>query len=90
MALGAMLKYPDLKITIIGCGLKYFKPHQFRSKAIIEYSTPYEIPKEMVELYKTDKKEACGQLLKQIEKKMKEVTLHAENYEELKSIFIAR
>lgn len=27
MALGAMLKYPELKIKIVGCGLKYFKPH---------------------------------------------------------------
>lgn len=68
MALGAMLKYPELKIKIVGCGLKYFKPHQFRSKAIIEFSQPYEIPNELVELYKVDKKEACGQLLKRIER----------------------
>ncbi len=26
MALGAMLKYPEIKINVVGCGLKYFKP----------------------------------------------------------------
>lgn len=86
MALGSMLKFPNLKVNVIGCGLKYFKPHKFWSKAIIEFSEPYEIPQELVDLYKVDKKEACGQLLKWIERKMMEVTLHADNYSELKSI----
>lgn len=67
MALGAMEKYPDLKINVIGCGLKYFKPYQFRSKAIIEFSEPYEIPQELFEEYKIDKKSACSKLLKNVE-----------------------
>lgn len=83
MALGAMLKYPDIKIQVIGCGLKYFKPHSFWSKCILEFSEPYEIPRDLVDLYATDKKEACSQLLKWIERKMKEVTFFADNYEEL-------
>lgn len=43
-----------------------------------------------MDLYKVDKKEACGQLLKRIERKMQDVTLHADNYEQLKSVFLAR
>jgi len=31
MALGAMAKDPNANISIIACGLKYFKPHKFRS-----------------------------------------------------------
>lgn len=31
MALGAMARDPNCKISIIACGLKYFKPHKFRS-----------------------------------------------------------
>lgn len=90
MALGAMQKYPDIKIKVIGCGLKYFKPHSFRSKCILEFSEPYEIPQELVEMYTADKKEACSQLLKRIERKMREVTFYADNYEELQSIYLAR
>lgn len=40
-ALGAMKKYPGLKVKLVPCGLKYFKPHQFRSKAIIEFGEPF-------------------------------------------------
>lgn len=32
MALGAMVKYPDLKLKIVPVGLNYFKAHAFRSK----------------------------------------------------------
>lgn len=31
MALGAMARDPKCKISIVACGLKYFKPHKFRS-----------------------------------------------------------
>jgi len=31
MALGAMARDPKCQISIIACGLKYFKPHKFRS-----------------------------------------------------------
>jgi len=34
-------------------------------------------------MYAIDKKEACSQLLKRIERKMREVTFYADNYEEL-------
>jgi glycerol-3-phosphate O-acyltransferase/dihydroxyacetone phosphate acyltransferase len=48
MALGAMAKDPKCKISIVACGLKYFEPHHFRSKVIVEFSRPYRIPVETV------------------------------------------
>jgi glycerol-3-phosphate O-acyltransferase / dihydroxyacetone phosphate acyltransferase len=84
MALGALAKDPNCKISIIACGLKYFKPHKFRSQVIVEFSRPYRIPQELVEKYKKNKREACGELLVEVEKKMREVTLNAPSYKELK------
>lgn len=80
MALGAMAKDPKCKIAIVACGLKYFQPHKFRSKVIIEFSRPYRIPKESVVKFKSNKREACGEILAEVEKKMREVTLSAPSY----------
>jgi len=51
---------------------------------IVEFSTPYRIPPELVEKYKKNKRDACGELLVSVEKKMREVTLNAPSYKELK------
>jgi len=92
MALGALAKHPNLKISIVAVGLKYFNPHKFRSKLIVEFSRPYRIPQELVDNYqvKEKKREACSTLLKEIEKKMREVTLTAPSYEILRNIYLAR
>jgi hypothetical protein len=37
-----------------------------------------------VEKYKKNKREACGELLVEVEKKMREVTMNATSYKELK------
>lgn len=92
MALGAMAQNPDLKITIIGVGLKYFAPYKFRSKVIVEFSRPYRVPLSLVADYKDQdkKRTACSTLLKSIEQKMREVTLSAPNYSVLRNIYLAR
>lgn len=83
MALGAMARDPNCKISIIACGLKYFKPHKFRSQVIVEFSRPFRIPQSIVEKYKKNKREGCAELLAEVEKKMREVTLNAPSYKEL-------
>jgi len=90
MALGAAAKDPNCKISIIACGLKYFKPHKFRSQVIVEFSTPYYITEDLVAKYKKSKREGCGEMLVAVEKKMREVTLNAPTYKELKQIYMAR
>ena len=90
MALGAMARDPNCQISIVACGLKYFKPQKFRSQVIVEFSRPYRIPKELVEKYKKNKRLACGEMLNEVEKKMREVTLNAPSYKELKKIYMGR
>ena len=81
MALGAMSKF-GAKVKIVPMGLNYYKvksikyfkinfaqniqPHAFRSKVIIDIGKPYEIPNELCELYKVNKREATGILLTEI------------------------
>lgn len=90
MALGAMARDPKCRISIVACGLKYFKPQKFRSKVIVEFSRPYRIPTELVIKYQKNKREACALMLDEVEKRMKEVTLSAPSYSELQRIYMAR
>lgn len=66
MALGAAVKYKK-RIFLQPVGLNYFKGHKFRSKVLIEFGVPLEVPKELVELYPTNKREAISKLLIRIE-----------------------
>lgn len=84
MALGAMAMNPKTRVSIVACGLKYFKPGRFRSKVIVEFSRPYRIPTETVKLYEKNKREACAKLLVHVERLMRDVTLAAPSYKELK------
>lgn len=88
--LGAMSKYKDTKIKVVACGLKYFHPNRFRSKMIIEFSTPFEVDQELVREYERDKRTACSKYLAEVEKKMRSVTFSAPNYQELRAIYLAR
>jgi 1-acyl-sn-glycerol-3-phosphate acyltransferase len=86
MALGALAANPDLDLKIVCCGLNYFHPHRFRSRAVVEFSEPLTVPPELVEMYKKggpDKREACGKLLDTIYDTLKNVTLNAPDYETL-------
>ena len=62
MALGAMEKF-NKPVNIVCCGLNYYKGHRFRSKVVIEFSSPFKIPMEFVEKYKTQKRNAIATLL---------------------------
>jgi len=92
MALGALAQHPNLNISIVAVGLKYFNPRKFRSKCIVEFSRPYNVPRELVEQYKAKetKRDACSVLLKTIESRMKEVTLSSPNFQIQQNIYIAR
>ena len=48
MALNALAKNPNLGLKIIPVGLNYFHPDRFRSRAVLEYGVPIEIPNELV------------------------------------------
>lgn len=84
MALGALANNPDCGVKIVPCGMNYFHAHKFRSRAVIEFGTPVEVPPELVELYKTgQRREAVGTLLDTIYQSLVAVTVTSPDYETL-------
>lgn len=86
MAMGAMNANPDLRVKIVPVGLSYFHPHKFRSRAVVEFGAPIDVPLELVELYKaggSKKRDACGKLLEVVHDGLKAVTLRAPDFETL-------
>ncbi|KAI8998717.1 glycerol-3-phosphate O-acyltransferase [Trametes punicea] len=93
MALGAMANNPDLRVKIVPVGLSYFHAHRFRSRAVIEFGSPLDVPPEFVEMFKEGgekKREAVGKFLDVIYDALKTVTLRAPDYETLMLIQAAR
>ncbi|KAF9914242.1 hypothetical protein BX616_008666 [Lobosporangium transversale] len=93
MALGALDANPSLDLKIICCGLNYFHPHRFRSRAVVEFGEPITVPPELVEMYRKggpDKRKACGKLLDTVYEGLREVTLNAPDYETLMVVQAAR
>ncbi|KAJ9065485.1 Glycerol-3-phosphate/dihydroxyacetone phosphate acyltransferase [Entomophthora muscae] len=89
MSLGAMAANPELDVKIVPCGLNYFHPDRFRSRAVVDYGKPITISKEMVEQFKQggDAKRAAGtKLLGIVANALKDVTLTAPDYETLKMV----
>lgn len=86
MALGAMAEDPNLKVKIVPVGLSYFHPHRFRSRAVIEFGHPLDVPEELVETFKAGgeaKRKATTELLDLIYDGLKTVTVRAPDYETL-------
>lgn len=90
MTLGAMSEGKCKNVRIVPVGLNYFKREEIRSEVIIEFGKSFEIPMEWAEEFKISKRDATEKLLKEIESRMKAVTLTASSYRELRSIFFVR
>ncbi|KAB8204755.1 Lysophospholipid Acyltransferase [Aspergillus parasiticus SU-1] len=91
MALGTLADNPDCGLKIVPCGMNYFHAHKFRSRAVIEFGNPIEIPREIVEQFKRgEKREAVGALLDTIYQGLVAVTVTSPDYETLMVIQAAR
>ncbi|KAI9375294.1 hypothetical protein BJX61DRAFT_169231 [Aspergillus egyptiacus] len=91
MALGTLAENPDCGLKIVPCGMNYFHAHKFRSRAVIEFGTPFEVPRELVEQYKSgDRRGAVGSLLPMIYQSLVAVTVTSPDYETLMVIQAAR
>ncbi|PLB55054.1 putative glycerol-3-phosphate acyltransferase Sct1 [Aspergillus steynii IBT 23096] len=91
MALGTLADNPDCGLKIVPCGMNYFHAHKFRSRAVIEFGTPFEVPRELVEQYKRgERREAVGALLDTIYQSLVAVTVTGTDYETLMVIQAAR
>ncbi|KAG8968616.1 hypothetical protein FRC03_006737 [Tulasnella sp. 419] len=93
MALGAMAADPSLRVRIVPVGLSYFHAHKFRSRAVVEFGSPLDVPLELVEKFKeggSGKREASGKLLDIVYDGLKTVTVRAPDYDTLMVIQAAR
>ncbi|ORY05758.1 hypothetical protein K493DRAFT_333407 [Basidiobolus meristosporus CBS 931.73] len=93
MALGAMSENPGLNVKIVPCGLNYFHPHRFRSRAVVEFGDPLTIPRHLVEQFREGgaaKREAIGKFMDTISNALKSVTINAPDYETLMVIQAGR
>lgn len=92
MALGAMQHDPDCNVTIVPCGMNYFNAHKFRSRAVVEFGHPIEIPRELVKKYSNPatNRESVKELLEIITTGLKAVTVTCEDYETLMVVQAAR
>ncbi|KAI0465434.1 hypothetical protein LJB42_000667 [Komagataella kurtzmanii] len=90
MALGALAENSEQPITIVPCGLNYFHPNKFRSRAVVEYGSPIVVGEEQARAYKEDSRKAVAELLKTISTGLKTVTVQCEDYETLMILQAAR
>ncbi|KAJ1726862.1 Glycerol-3-phosphate/dihydroxyacetone phosphate acyltransferase [Coemansia biformis] len=93
MALGATAANPELGLKIVPTGLNYFHPSKFRSRAVIDFGQPIEIPPELVEKYRRGgdaKRESCDELLRTVADGLKQVTLNTPDMETLRLIQTGR
>ena len=90
MSLGAMSEFKSKNVKIVPVGINYFRREKFRSEVLIEFGKYFEIPSDWADQFSKNKKEATEKLLKEIEARMKAVTLTAPTYEELRALHLLR
>ncbi|KAL1391341.1 hypothetical protein HDK64DRAFT_232273 [Phyllosticta capitalensis] len=91
MALGALAANPDGGLKIVPVGMNYFHAHKFRSRAVVEFGTPLDVPPELIELYrKGERRDAVSKLLEQVYNALVAVTVTAPDYDTLMMIQAVR
>lgn len=86
IALGALAQDPNCGLSIIPCGMNYFHPNKFRSRAVVEFGNPVHVHPDQVEAFKaggTSKRNAVGSLLETINEALTAVTQQAPDHETL-------
>ncbi|ORY62697.1 uncharacterized protein BCR38DRAFT_346962 [Pseudomassariella vexata] len=91
MALGALEQDPNCGLTIVPVGMNYFHPHKFRSRAVIEFGSPFEVPSDLVTKYQNNqRRDAIAELLEMCTNSLNSVTVTAPDYDTLMAIQAAR
>jgi glycerol-3-phosphate O-acyltransferase/dihydroxyacetone phosphate acyltransferase len=76
MALSSLTANPYLPLRIVPCGLHYTHGHMFRSRAGVQFGEPIQIPRHLVEMFKSGKeKEAVNQLKELVYHRLRDITL---------------
>lgn len=93
MTLGYLSLHPEADLKIIPCGLNYFNAHKFRSRAVIEFGDPLDVPSDLVADFKLGdekKRLAIEKHLKSLTDALKTVTVNVPDFETLQIIQAAR
>jgi glycerol-3-phosphate O-acyltransferase/dihydroxyacetone phosphate acyltransferase len=91
MALGALADAPNIGLKIVPVGMNYFHAHKFRSRAVVEFGPPFEVPSHLVGMYKSgNRRDAIGGLLDMVYQSLNAVTVSAPDYDTLMLIQAAR
>lgn len=93
MTLGFLSLYPEANLKIVPCGLNYFNAHKFRSRAVIEFGDPIDVPGELVSDFKLGgekKRLAIENHLKLVAEELKTVTVNVPDLETLQVVQTAR
>jgi len=85
MALGTVAAKHDCNLKIIPVGMNYFHAHKFRSRAVLEFGTPIDVPVELAEKFgKSDqRRQAIGELLETVREGLLAVTVTTPDYDTL-------
>ncbi|KAK4453896.1 hypothetical protein QBC34DRAFT_173230 [Podospora aff. communis PSN243] len=91
MALGTLAEAPNCGLKIVPVGMNYFHAHKFRSRAVVEFGPPFEVPPRLVEMYKDGRRrDAIAQLLDMVHSALSAVTVSTPDYDTLMVIQAAR
>jgi glycerol-3-phosphate O-acyltransferase/dihydroxyacetone phosphate acyltransferase len=93
MALNTLSHSPDCGLTIIPCGLNYFHPNKFRSRAVIEFGPAIDVHPEQVDAFKSgglSKRNAVASLLETIHEGLLGVTQSSPDFDTLMLIQATR
>ncbi|KAK4103207.1 hypothetical protein N658DRAFT_421741 [Parathielavia hyrcaniae] len=91
MALGTLAEAPNCGLKIVPVGMNYFHAHKFRSRAVVEFGPPFEVPAKLVDMYKNNqRRDAIGQLLDMVHSSLHAVTVSTPDYDTLMVIQAAR
>ncbi|KAI9701400.1 MAG: hypothetical protein M1820_006491 [Bogoriella megaspora] len=91
MALGALSEAPDCGVKVVPVGMNYFHAHKFRSRAVVEFGNPVEIPDSLVHMYKYgDRRDAIGRVLDTVYQSLVAVTVTSPDYDTLMLIQAVR
>ncbi|KAB8336899.1 hypothetical protein FH972_021206 [Carpinus fangiana] len=91
MALGAVAQNSDCAVKIVPCGMNYFHAHKFRSRAVIEFGAPIDVPPELVEEFKSgSRRHAISAMLENVYDSLVGVTVTSPDYDTLMLIQAVR
>lgn len=91
MALGTLADAPDCGLKVVPVGMNYFHAHKFRSRAVVEFGPPFEIPTKFVDMYRNNqRRDAIARVLDMVHSTLSAVTVQAPDYDTLMLIQAAR